>query len=49
MNIFEYHLTEIHNLLKANKTTLKLDKINNFKNVNLKPLLKSLILICLVT
>ena len=36
MNIFEYHLTEIHNLLEANKKTLNLDKIDNFKNVNLE-------------
>ena len=36
MNIFEYHLTEINNLLEANKKTLNLDKIDNFKNVNLE-------------
>ena len=36
MNIFEYHLKEIQNLILANKKTLKLENINNLKNVNLE-------------
>ena len=36
MNIFEYHLTEIKNLILLKKNNLKLDYIDNFKGVNLE-------------
>jgi arginyl-tRNA synthetase len=36
MNIFEYHLKEIQNLILVNKKILKLENINNLKNVNLE-------------
>ena len=36
MNIFEYHLSEIQNLILKNKKILKLDKITNLKSVNLE-------------
>ena len=36
MNIFEYHLTEIKNLILLKKNNLKLDHIDNFKGVNLE-------------
>ena len=36
MNIFEYHLAEIKDLILSKKDTLKLDKIDNLKGVNLE-------------
>ena len=36
MNIFDYHLKEIHNLILANKKKLKLENIDNLKNINLE-------------
>ena len=36
MNIFEYHLKEIQNLILINKKILKLENIDNLKNVNLE-------------
>ena len=36
MNIFEYHLKEIHNLILTNKDFLKLDKIENLDKINLE-------------
>ena len=34
MNIFEYHLTEIKNIILTNKKTLKIDKIDNLSSIN---------------
>ena len=34
MNIFEYHLKEIHNLILTKKDILKLDKIENLDKIN---------------
>ena len=34
MNIFEYHLKEIHNLILTKKDILKLDKIENFDDLS---------------
>ena len=36
MNIFEYHLKEIQNLILVNKKILKLENIDNLNNVNLE-------------
>ena len=36
MNIFEHHLKEIKDLILANKNILKLDQIDNLKNINLE-------------
>ena len=36
MNIFDYHLTEIKNLILSNKDFLNLDQIDGFKGVNLE-------------
>ncbi len=36
MNIFEYHLVEIKNLILSKKDKLKLDHIDNFKGINLE-------------
>ena len=36
MNIFEYHMAEIRDLILLEKDTLKLDQINNFKGINLE-------------
>ena len=36
MNIFEYHLSKIQNLILKNKKILKLDEITNLKSVNLE-------------
>ena len=36
MNIFEYHLSKIQNLILKNKKILKLDEIINLKSVNLE-------------
>ena len=36
MNIFEYHLKEIHNLILIKKDFLKLDKIENLGKINLE-------------
>ena len=36
MNIFEYHLTEIKNIILTNKKTLKIDKIDNLSSINLE-------------
>ena len=36
MNIFDYHLKEIQNLILINKKKLKLENIDNLKNVNLE-------------
>ena len=36
MNIFEYHLKEIHNLILTKKDFLKLDKIENLDKINLE-------------
>ena len=36
MNIFDNHLTEIQNLILANKSKLKLDNIANLKDINLE-------------
>ena len=36
MNVFEYHLTEIRNLIFSKKDVLKLNLIDNFKGVNLE-------------
>ena len=36
MNIFEYHLKEIQNLILTNKVTLKLDNIDNLNSISLE-------------
>ena len=36
MNIFEYHLKEIQNLILAKKDFLKLEKIENLEKINLE-------------
>ena len=36
MNIFEYHLKEIQNLILTNKKILELDKIDNLASINLE-------------
>ena len=36
MNIFEYHLKEIHNLIFTKKDFLKLGKIENLDKINLE-------------
>jgi arginyl-tRNA synthetase len=36
MNIFEYHLKEIQNLILVNKKILKLENIDNLNNINLE-------------
>ena len=36
MNIFEYHLKEIQNLLLVKNDILKLEKIENLENINLE-------------
>ena len=36
MNIFEYHLKEIQNLILTKKDALKLEKIENLDNINLE-------------
>ena len=36
MNIFDHHLKEIQNLILINKKKLKLENIDNLKNVNLE-------------
>ena len=36
MNIFDIHLTEIQNLILANRSKLKLEDITNLKNTNLE-------------
>ena len=36
MNIFEYHLKEIQNLILAKNDILKLDKIENLDKINLE-------------
>ena len=36
MNIFEYYLTKISAIIVDNKKTLKLENINDLKNVNLE-------------
>ena len=36
MNIFEHHLAEITKIVLSNKDDLKLDKIDNFKGINLE-------------
>ena len=36
MNIFDHHLKEIQNLILINKEKLKLENIENLKNVNLE-------------
>ena len=36
MNIFEYHLAEIKDLILSKKNILKLDQVDNFKKINLE-------------
>ena len=36
MNIFEYHLAEIKDLISSKKNILKLDQVDNFKGINLE-------------
>ena len=36
MNIFEYHLTEIKQIILSKKNILKLDQIDNLKGVSLE-------------
>ena len=36
MNIFEYYLSEIHNLVVNHKDDLKLNNLDNIKNINLE-------------
>ena len=36
MNIFEYHLAEIKDLISSKKNILKLDQVDNFKKINLE-------------
>ena len=36
MNIFEYHLTEIKELILSKKSILNLNQINDFKGVSLE-------------
>ena len=36
MNIFEYHLAEIKDLILSKKNILKLDQVDNFKGINLE-------------
>ena len=36
MNIFEYHLTEIKNIILSNKKILKLENTENLDKINLE-------------